>query len=375
MKMFNKKLLPFGLVTVCLTMIGCSAQREERSSDTIFPAVDITAEVEDVAKLTDLFPSHRLVHLETNDSSLIGGDQIKILKRDSAFYIRSYNDIIVFDNDGKFVGKLSKIGQNRDEYTAVLDFDVATIGDRKEILIASHKKIKRYDAQTFEFIGEIDNKDFVNQLYFVNDSSLITVSPSDIVMNVIDLDGNVRKSFLEKDVANSSFSPLQFRKLADGRIAYKLDLTNEAVVYDPVKDEFNLATIMPQTGNLLTVENNREYYKQFGYRGMAKKTMQDFIWVSSVQTKGDDYIITCFHPGGKKTVTIGDGDEAKTYVYSENSANLSNDLPTNDMRLLSTLICCDSDDAFLFMIEGDDFVSDEVIDSNPVLLEVSAIQI
>jgi len=356
-------------------MIGCSPQREEQSSDTIFPAVDVMAEVKDKAKLTDLFPGHRLVHLETCDSSLIGGDQIKILKRDSAFYIRSYHDIIIFDNDGKFVGKLSKIGQNRDEYTAILDFEVATIGDKKEILIATHKKIKRYDARTFEFIDEIDNKGFINQLYFVNDSSIITISPNDVVMNVIDLNGNVRKSFLEKDVANSAISPIQFRKLADGRIVYKLDLTNEAVIYNPVEDDFNFTTIMPQSGNLLTIENNRDYYKKFGYREMAKKTMQDFIWVSSIQTHGDNYIITSFHPAGEKTITIGNGDKSKTYVYSDNTSNLLNDLPTNDMRLLSTLICCDSDDGFLFMIEGDDFVSEEFTDSNPVLLDISAIQI
>ncbi len=367
--MYRRSIIPVAIFTA---LLSCSPKDAEQA-ESLFPTANVTAG-EKVDALSAIFPDYRLIPLETNDSCLIDSKRIKILKRDSCYYVQSYNDILKFDGDGKFVEKLSKVGNARDEYPIILDFDIADINGRPEIMIAANKTIKRYDADTFGFIGDIKGEEYINQLHYVNDSTILTVSPDDVVFKVMTLGGKTRKSFMEKDLANAGQKLVQFRRLGDGRIAYQLDDTNNAVVYDEKSDSFSYSTLIPAPGKVLTVDDNREYFERYGFREQPKKISSEFICISSFQTNGDAYVITCFHPDAVKTMTAGNKDESVAYVYSDNGiGNLENDIQTSDMLFLSTLTCCDSDDGFLFMIPGESFADESMADQNPVLLEAGRI--
>lgn len=367
--MFRKSTI---FVTILIALLSCSP-KETAQADALFQAVEITVSEQDT-HLSTLFPEYRLIHLETNDSCLVGSKRIKILKRDSCYFVQSYNEIFKFDKDGKFVQKLSKVGNAKDEYPTILDFDIADINGNREIMIAANTTIKRYDADNFEFIGDIKGNGYINQLRYLNDSTILTVSSDDVVFKVMTLDGTTRKSFMKKDLANSGLKLVQFRQLGDGRTAYQLDDTNNIVVYDENSDSFSYSTLMPASGKILTTDDNREYFEKFGFKEQSQKILSDFICISSFQTQDDAYVITCFHPGAVKTITIGNKNGAATYTYSDNGSRiLKNDIPTSDMLFLSTLICCDSNDGFLFMIPSESFTDESMIDQNPVLLDASRV--
>lgn len=70
---------------------------------------------------------------------------------------------------------------------------------------------------------------------------------------------------------------------------------------------------------------------------------------------------------------VGKRGEYTIYPYGENSIIENDIVPTEDLRFLSTIICSNGDDSFLFMIPTISIDKKENVneDDNPWLLEVT----
>ena len=100
-----------------------------------------------------------------------------------------------------------------------------------------------------------------------------------------------------------------------------------------------------------------------------KKVAEEYIRPIALRTWKDNVALTTKYPDGKWTITLFDGDKSKTCHYP---TSLHNDIiPTANTSFLSTLICCDSDSGFLFMISEERKSGKEIEEDNPTLLDVS----
>ncbi|MDE6240557.1 MAG: 6-bladed beta-propeller, partial [Muribaculaceae bacterium] len=85
-------------------MVACGSENNTLQNLTVlYPQINLEYQQERPVQLSKLFSKFRLIELETNDNSLIGGEGRKIIKQDSLFYIQSINEILVFNNEGKYL--------------------------------------------------------------------------------------------------------------------------------------------------------------------------------------------------------------------------------------------------------------------------------
>ena len=108
----------------CLMLLAfASCSRSPQPMEALYPVQGYTDLSQEKVKLSSLFAEYRLIPLETNDSSLIGGRGNKVLQRDSSFYIESENTILSFDNDGHFISRFDKRGSGPEDYIDISDFE------------------------------------------------------------------------------------------------------------------------------------------------------------------------------------------------------------------------------------------------------------
>ena len=362
-------------IYMCLVFslfLGACSRKESRQQEPLMPQPANFSVSKTSMTLSGLLGGKcNVVRLETNDSCLIGGRTIKALKRFSSFYVRSYNEVLRFDGAGRFTGKLARAGSGPEEYVDLYDFDVLEVKGEKEIWVSTTGGIKVYDAGTFGFKRSIDVDEHVNQFQYVNDNTIILVTPDENTFKVCDLNGTVRHEFWDKDLANSGMKLVQFNAW-HGQVFYQLDMTQDAVVYDPQSDSFRLQYMFPVQKGMLTVEANREYYDSYGYMQQVQEVMKDFACVGAVRCHGDNSMITT-RDAGRNYITVCRDGASHTYEYVPETS-LENDLiPTEDLSFLATLTACDSDEGFLFFISAEQISEEVGIDAedNPILVDVS----
>lgn len=355
------------LLSVCAAFSSCKNQDKESKITMLFPTCDVFNESDDYEPLVEFLNRGKIVRLEANDSSLIGGFFHKYLKRDSLFYVRSFNDVIVFDADGKYLRKLSKMGNGKDEYGRIQDFDVINRDNRQEIWVSSNRDINRYDAESLESVGKISTDDYVHNFIYVNDSTIISMGSGEKTLSVIDIEGKVRQTYLDKDMANIVHCAVQFRRLGD-RVIYHINDTYSAVIYSPSDDSFSTIEVLPISEKIASVETNQEYYEKYGYMDFTSRVSEDFTTLSAFQISGPQYILTSMHPGKTANITLGNDKESFTWEIPGDVLRLKDSININ-WTFLRTLIACDNDHGFMFMLSSDD-IEGEDPDANPSLLVI-----
>lgn len=369
---YHNAMKTFRLIISLLVMAGLVACHSEvtDSQHVLFPNVSVLDKTNSETKLSSLFEKYKIVKLETNDSCLIGGRKMKFVKHDSRYYVQSYNDVLIFDEEGQFQNRLSKVGNSPEEYPQLYDFDVVRSAS-SEIWVSTAGGIMIYDANTLSFKRKIVVDGHVNKFKYVNDETIILVTPDDEVFKVCDKTGKIRKKFMKKDLANAGNKIVQFTVYAE-KVIYQLDETAEAVVYDINSDSFSVQPLIPLEGDLLTVKDNRDYYEQYGYTEQYQYVVQDFVRMSSVRTFNDKVLIVTKHPNGKDCLTVSDKGKSATYELRPSAHGLRNDiLEATDCSFINTLICCESDSGFLFMIPASLSDKGEMDEVNPTLLDVA----
>lgn len=347
-----------------------SCVNDSKEEPPLYPVNNYTALENEQVKFSTLFKEARIIPLETNEFSLIGGRGNKVLQRDSLFYVHSQNKILCFGYDGRYVQQWDKQGNAPGEYSGISDFDVITQKDqRKELWISGANGIQIYDLLSGNYLKNIPIGEHVHQFQYVNDHTVLIINPEDKVFQVCDLNGNIRQKFMDKDLANSSHKFNQFFRW-ENKFAYQLGDTQSAIVYDPQTDECSLRAILPVEKNVLTPELSRDYFDKYGYMQQYKYMTQNCMLLSTIRPVDDHTFLTWMLPNKEFAFSILGSSECKTYAYS----NIINDMFSSDNNMFfATIICCDSDNpsTLLFQVPMSVVENDEEFEeANFGLLEV-----
>ncbi len=267
MKIF-KLLSP--ILGMMLLLSSCKELKQD-TADVLFPAISV-ADDKDIATskcdLSDIFTECRIIPLETSEKSLVGGRQMKLVKSGSHFFLKSENDVVIFDREGKFVNRLSHVGGGPGEYDSLFDFEV--VPHYNEIWVSSSKGIYRYDSNTMEFTGIIELPFFVNAFKYIDDETILAKTPEEQTYKVFSMTGEVTQSYYDQDTANSIDTPVDFLAI-DRIIVNQLGSSNDVVCFDPSTKEFSIRQLNSPSDNLETAEINREYMDKYGYFDFTDK--------------------------------------------------------------------------------------------------------
>ena len=347
---------------------GCGRDRADSSRTNLgeFPTDSPTPLAEN--RLSEILSESSVICLENGDSCLIGDDYSKFIKRKGVFYVKSFNEILMFDGNGRFMRKIASVGNGPGEYDGIRDFDIVPAKDGDEVWICASKGIFRFDAKTAGFIARIDYKGYPNQLKYVNDSTMIVVSPGEKWINICYTDGRVRRQFLDKDLSIASRKIQQFTRVGN-RILYQIEDSDMAATYDILTDSIGLEHVFSGATAFPTMDDYRSYHEQYGDFKFNGRIAEDFDRLSVVRASGDMYYALVSGKDGSNEIVVSNGSDSKRFHYNMNEGGRFNDLaPDVDVRFLFTPMATDSDDGFLFILEKDD---DD--DSNPCILDVRSL--
>lgn len=358
----------FVISTMLMTLIGCSTN-DVKTDGILFPQSSLDRIVTQATNLSDIFEDYEIVPLETTEESIIGGRSTKIIKKDSLYFVKSINEIIIFNTHGKYIKKLSHIGAGPGEYDQLNDYDVVERYD--EIWVSASKGIYRYDLNSLEYKGIISLPFIATQFKYLEDDNIIVRTVGQEIFKICSLEGEILKSFFPHDKANSGHPPFGFIK-SDNKIVYHIENSNNVVCYDLSSDEFDVRNIIIPTDNLETMEINRDYYDRYGYFDQVDKVREAYIGISTFRNIGDVVMMTVRYPDGKWVLNITKGKECKAYVYAPQSkCELKNDIAVSASPIFyNTLLCGESDDSFIFYYN----VENES-DSNPYILDVKHVEL
>ena len=120
-------------VALMLVLSACGQVKDEAE---YLSKTNEVKEYED-HKLSSIFESFDVVPLETNDDCLIGRVTC-IKKRNGRYYVMSdMKNLHVFDGDGRFLVKVSNMGQGPGEYSELRDFEA----DGQFVYLLDYKKL------------------------------------------------------------------------------------------------------------------------------------------------------------------------------------------------------------------------------------------
>lgn len=145
---------------------GCHTPIQHETS-----VIDIKFNLKDIQPantLNKLVKSYSIIPIETNDSALITFLN-KILFRKNDMYVLDshYKQILRYSTDGKYIGKLQRIGKGPGEYTAISDFCLDEKGNLY-IVDPNQRKILIF-APDFQFIKEKKLNFYFNNISFSKD--------------------------------------------------------------------------------------------------------------------------------------------------------------------------------------------------------------
>ena len=96
-----------------MVIIGsCSGKNRLKTEEDTIKTIDLLMEAEsEITMLSEIAENIEYIPLETTENSLVGS-VTKFIKCDKRIYIKnSFDEIICFDSEGKFINKLNKLGR------------------------------------------------------------------------------------------------------------------------------------------------------------------------------------------------------------------------------------------------------------------------
>lgn len=365
---FNHYFIGCLLSVLLIGFASCNRSQDSAAdSGVLYPTVDTDNVLKSKTNLSDVFPEHRLIKLETTPECLIGGYSNKIIKKDTLFLVKSFNEILIFNENGKYLKKLSCSGSSPGEYNELSDFDIAGEND-DEIWVASDTGLFKYNLDDLTFIDKLPSFDFyINTIKYLRDNLFIAHTTDEEEFKIIDTDGNIKASFLKKDLANTCFGTIDFLYYPEkDRVIHQLLMSNDVVYYDLKTSESGVCKLIGEYPGLLTSEINREIYDEKGFEQQLSYTAKNYDQISSFWEVGDKLIMIIRKAEGKWNMVLAKNGKSVVIPYAPAERSMiENDIVDNAHPLmLSTLASVDSDDSFLFLVNIEDS------EDNPYILEV-----
>lgn len=312
----------------------------------------------------NLFDKYKLIELETKEETLIGGSEIKVIKKNDSYYVKSYNQILKFDSIGKFENKIIAGAGGPEDCGDILDFDV--VPERNSVLISGLEGLYEFTADSLKFRSKVKYPTYISKFKYIGEDKIIARTPDEKVFKIFDLEGNFLDSYFDKEIALSGMKTVDFIKI-DNKYMSQIDNTNQAISYDPVNKEFKIVDIIHPSENLNSIEKEIKLYKETDEFEFISKIFDTYTGISSFREVNGQYILILNHP--KRTWSIvcipKTGTPTNNIYFPEEKNTIVNNIEVHtDPRYLTTLISTDSDDSFIFLME------DPESEENPILLEV-----
>lgn len=309
---------------------------------------------------------YAITPLETTPDVLVGQiDKIKKLK--GHYYISSSGgqSIMHFNEEGKFVATLNKVGQGPEEYHRIEDFDVYEIDGQTEVWISDNQSLKVYDAFDFSFKYKIPYSFMIHKFKRLTNSHILLVTgQSENILTLTDKEGNVLSEYLKKEIPFIMFRPIQFVAHRTDYL-YQLGISNAYIAFDPQTETFRKGQYSTEQ-SYLSEKQLLELFNTFGTDFIREANNSAYI--NNILSLGDITWVQT-HNAGKKYLTKVDADQIVSTEFSYGT-------------VLSTISVGDSDDSILLYITPDQLLEygKEVADKfgntitykmedNPYLLE------
>ena len=145
-----------------LCILGCTSNKNlntpkiigTEKNDNLF-VIDLDKEEEQLINYSSIFSSVKTIILETSQESLIGNN-FKFSVFDKQLYVLNLSnpkDFLLFDDQGKFIKKIGRLGNGPGEYTRVFDFTIDP--DNRFIYLLCDWVINKYstDGTFIEYIN------------------------------------------------------------------------------------------------------------------------------------------------------------------------------------------------------------------------------
>lgn len=307
------------LSLLILILISCARSSNNNIDEDSIAKIDLFSEPEsELTLLSDVSTGIEYIALETKEESMLASIE-KIKSCNNKIYIKTGNEeILSFDNAGKFLFKLDKTGRGPEEYLSIYDFDVSS--DDKTLLILSNGKILVYDISD-------------RGVYYAKSISLKTPHPSkidmiagttSILMSVTPMTGNEPALSI---VINTDGDTLLYKPncyLSENKNKYNWAMVNECLHYDYeksicFKEEFSDTVF--SFNKELNVFKPRLIFDSHG-KGFSPRVRYDseyakihgteLYWVYSI-LETQRYVIYNYEHNKIRNKTIYDKSERKKY--------------------------------------------------------------
>lgn len=251
------KLFALRKISVCLTIIFItftSCREDSRKNSQGFIISDVSKIQENEVNLSSLIEVKNIVPLETNDSSLIGGNIRKILKHGHLFYVSfDRTTLLCFSEDGTFVRRIGTLGNGRGEYTSLADFDV----DNEGIYIVGNRQMNVYKPDgTFQ--EKISFKDYnLIGINLASDKLLGMVTLAEETSHVFDKKGNLLNKHHPSSPAVWVGLSTYYWPYTKNTYLMQLGAGNDVLLYDVEKDQYAYAHLI-NLPNVLTLDQQNE---------------------------------------------------------------------------------------------------------------------
>ncbi len=166
--------LLLALILASLFFCQCSVDSEKSLDDNAFIIdLDSVGTTDDIL-YSEHFSNVKLVFLETTDECIVGNiDQLRT--HDDLYYVldRSFKSLLVFNEKGKFLRKIGKVGRGPGEYTSPRSFRIDEKNKKIYVLDYISRKLIIYDFDG-KFLNDITlNSPYFNDFCLINDTGIL----------------------------------------------------------------------------------------------------------------------------------------------------------------------------------------------------------
>lgn len=353
------------LFYILLCLFSVSSCNQQKHQVTLLGK--FTVPQEDHPEWTDLFTDkYTITPLETTPESLVG-EINKIKKFNGHYYISSAGkSILCFNEKGKFVTSLNKMGQGPEEYLRIEDFDVYEINGKTEIWISDNKSLKIYDANDCTFLNKISYPFIIHKFKCLDNSHILLVTgQNDHSLTLTDKNGNILSEYLKKEIPYLMFRPVQFVKYGSEYL-FQLGISNTYIAFDSKTETFNKGLFSNDEVYLSDIQL-LELYNTYEMEFIREANKSSYI-NNIIPLNETFWIQTCY--AGKKYITKIEKDGKTTsteYSYG---------------TFVSTITVGDSENSLLLYLTPDQLLESEKqytdrdgneitcqIDDNPCIVE------
>lgn len=299
------------------------------------------------------------IPLETTSECLIGRIS-KLIKRNGIYHIASDDKVVhSFDEKGRFLYVLDRVGNGPEEYVRFMDFDVYSSPDgTPELWLADMYKIKIYRLadNKWEYARSIDFDFVVHKFHKINAEKLLLVTgQNQQTLTVTDHQGAVLQTYLDKEIPFITFKALQLTPYKE-YLLFELAMSNQTVTYNTETSTFHQLPIVNES-KFLTHKALSELFEKYEYDYLGK--LKDYATLHSIRQYGISTFLA-YQTNGNRYLAVTTGNGWKRVgLHPHITLKGINDTPHPFLTMGST----HSDDNTFIIYRPSDLQEDD----NPVL--------